>query len=85
MNKWDTTSCIGITSKLPARIWHHKQKIVPGFTAKYNLSKLVCYEVFDSAYEAITREKQLKKWSRKKKVALIKKRNPDFKDLSKNL
>lgn len=85
MNKWNTTSYIGITSRLSERIWNHRQKAIAGFTARYNLSKLVYYEVFDSSYNAITREKQLKKWSRKKKVALIKKINPNFIDLSKNL
>ena len=85
MNKWDTTSYIGVTSKLPERVWQHKQKAVDGFTKKYNLTKLVYYEVFDTAYDAISREKQLKKWSRKKKVDLIRKQNPKFKDLSEDL
>ncbi len=85
MNKWNTTSYIGITSGLLGRVWEHKQKLVKGFTKEYNLNKLIYYEVFKTAYEAISREKQLKKWSRKKKVELIKKKNPKFKDLSKNL
>lgn len=85
MNKWNTTSYIGITNSLSERIWQHRQKIVKGFTEKYNLNKLVYYEIFDSPDEAISREKQLKRWSRKKKVDLIKKQNIDFKDLSENL
>ena len=82
MNKWDTTSYIGVTSVLPARTAQHKAKVVEGFTKKYNINKLVYYEVYGTAYGAIVREKQLKRWSRKKKVDLIKKVNPNFKDLS---
>ena len=82
MNKWNTTSYIGITSILLERIWQHKHKVVKGFTAKYNLNKLVYYEVFDNPSDAISREQQLKRWSRKKKINLIKKQNPDFRDLS---
>lgn len=85
MNKWDTTSYIGITSNLMERVWQHKSKVVPGFTAKYNLDKLVYYEVFDTPYEAISREKQLKRWSRQKKTVLIKKLNPELRDLSNHL
>ena len=55
------------------------------FTEKYNLSKLVHYEIFEDIYNAISREKQLKGWSRKKKVELIQKQNPNFKDLTKDL
>jgi putative endonuclease len=85
MNKWNTTSYVGITRTLPERVWQHKTKVVKGFTAKYSLNKLVCYETFNNPYEAIAREKQLKRWSRKKKVELIKKQNSDFEDLSENL
>lgn len=67
MNKWNTTSYIGVTNDLAERVWQHKQKMVKGFTAKYNLNKLVYYETFQNAYDAISREKQLKRWSRKKK------------------
>jgi len=84
MNKWNTVSYIGITGSLLGRTWQHKQKVVKGFTEKYNINKLVYYEIFDNPEEAILREKQLKRWSRKKKVDLIKKQNPKFKDLSKN-
>lgn len=82
MNKWNTTSYIGISSGLPGRVWQHKGKVVESFTKRYNLNKLVYYEVFEDAYSAIAREKQLKRWSRIKKMNLIKKVNPDFKDLS---
>lgn len=84
MNKWNTTSYIGITGELVGRVLQHKQKLNKGFTEKYNINKLVYYEIFESAEEAINREKQLKRWSRKKKVNLIKRDNPKFKDLSKD-
>lgn len=82
MNRWNTTSYIGVTSKLLDRVLQHKQKLVQGFTQKYQLSKLVYYEVFDTAEAAIRREKELKGWVRKKKVELIKSKNPTFRDLS---
>ncbi|MBI5071758.1 GIY-YIG nuclease family protein [Candidatus Falkowbacteria bacterium] len=85
MNKWNTTSYIGVTNSLSERVWQHKEKIVKGFTEKYNLNKLVYYEIFENVVEAISREKQLKRWSRKKKVDLIRKLNSDFKDLSDDL
>jgi putative endonuclease len=85
MNKWNTTSYIGVTSKLLERVWQHKQKLIKGFTERYNLNKLVYYEVCETAHGAVAREKQLKKWSRKKKVELIKKQNPELKDLSDDL
>ena len=81
MNKWNTTSYIGVTSDLAKRVWQHKQKEIKGFTEKYNLTKLVYYEVFKHVRDAIAREKQLKKWSREKKIRLIKKQNPQFRDL----
>ncbi|RJR32153.1 GIY-YIG nuclease family protein [Candidatus Parcubacteria bacterium] len=85
MNKWNTTSYIGVTSKLDERISQHKNKVVEGFTKKYNINKLVYYEPYDNVSDAITREKQLKKWSRKKKVDLIRKVNPKLNDLSQDL
>ena len=62
-------------------IWEHKQKLVPGFTKKNNIAKLVYYEIFEDAYSAITREKQIKAGSRKKKIELITKSNPEWRDL----
>jgi len=82
MNKWNTTSYIGVTAPLFERIQQHKRKENIGFTSKYNINRLVYCEEFDNSYDAISREKQLKKWSRKKKVELIKKQNPEFLDLS---
>ncbi len=82
MNKGDTVSYVGVTSKLVERVWQHREKLVKGFTERYNLVKLVYYEVLDTPQGAITREKEIKKWSRAKKIALIKKMNPELKDLS---
>jgi putative endonuclease len=56
------TLYIGVTSNLPKRIWEHREGVVDGFTKKYNVKKLVWYEVHDNAETAITREKQLKEW-----------------------
>lgn len=80
-NQRNTVLYTGITSNLGKRIKEHKDKIVKGFTNKYNIDKLVYYEIFDSPKEAILREKQIKAGSRKKKIDLIKAMNPEFKDL----
>jgi len=82
MNKYNTVSYIGVSGPLESRVQDHKQKASDGFTAKYNINKLVYYEEYDYIYDAIEREKQLKKWSRKKKVDLIKNINPNLDDLS---
>ena len=75
------TLYIGVTSKLKDRVWQHKNKLVEGFTKKYNIDKLVYYEQTQDIYSAIAREKQLKGWTRKKKINLIEKENPDWLDL----
>ncbi|HCS79414.1 TPA: hypothetical protein DIV55_06805 [Patescibacteria group bacterium] len=75
---------IGITSNLVKRIWEHKHKIVAGFTKKYNVDILVYFELYANPNEAIAREKQLKKWSRKKKIILIVKSNPKFEEVQLN-
>lgn len=81
-NKNNTTLYTGFTGKpLKQRVWEHKQKLVPGFTKKYNINKLVYYEVFNDAYTAISREKQIKNLVRRKKIALIEGQNPEWKDL----
>lgn len=72
---------VGVTSDLVKRIHQHKEKLIPGFSAKYNLNKLVYYEVFEDINEAIKREKQIKAGSRTKKLQLIEKTNPLFVDL----
>lgn len=72
---------IGVTSSLGKRLWEHKNKVVEGFTKKYNVDKLVYYEVYESIESAILREKQLKRWSRRKKIELIVRVNPTFKEI----
>ena len=64
------------------RIWEHKNKVLEGFSAKYNLSKLVYFETTNSIESALNREKQLKRWHRQWKINLIKESNPEFVDLS---
>lgn len=80
-NKRNGTLYIGATSDLAKRVWEHKNKLVPGFTSKYDLSLLVYYECVDDWYSAFNREKQLKKWNRKWKLELIEKTNPNWIDL----
>ena len=76
---------IGVTNNLPRRIYEHKEGLVDGFTKKYKIKKLVYYEETNDIYSAIEREKQLKKWRREKKIKLIEKDNPKWKDLSDDL
>ena len=71
----------GVTSNLVKRLYEHKNKIIKGFTEKYKVHTLVYYEVGDSMEGAIEREKQIKSWSRKRKIQLIENNNPDWKDL----
>ena len=71
----------GITSRLQKRVFEHKNKLLDGFTARYNFDMLVYYEVFSQVVNAITREKQIKSWSREKKLRLILATNPDWRDL----
>ncbi len=80
-NKKNGTLYIGITSNLLKRIYEHKNSFVEGFTSKYNLTKLVYFEMHNDITEAIRREKQLKKWYRDWKIALIEKENPNWNDL----
>ena len=71
----------GVTSDLQKRVYGHKQKFVEGFTKKYNVNRLVYYEIFDDVETAIEREKQIKGGSREKKMNLITHINPEFRDL----
>jgi putative endonuclease len=80
-NKNNTVFYTGMTSNLAGRIFQHKNKEVEGFTKKYNIDKLVFYKNFSTAMDAITAEKRIKGWTRQKKIDLIKKDNPEFKDL----
>lgn len=81
MNPGNTVIYTGVTSDLEQRIFEHKQKVVEGFTKKYNVNKLVYYEVFDDIESAIQREKQIKGGSRAKKLDLIRSMNSDLRDL----
>jgi putative endonuclease len=71
----------GITNNLKKRVCEHKEKIIDGFTKKYNINKIVYYEIVKDSYNAISREKQIKGGSRAKKIALIEKMNPSWNDL----
>ena len=80
-SKRNGTLYIGVTSNLASRIWQHKTDQVEGFTKKYQIHRLVYFELYDKMTDAIRREKQLKKWKRQWKIALIEKDNPEWKDL----
>ena len=84
-NRTNNVLYIGVTNNLSRRIYEHQNKLVEGFSKKYNLVKLVYFEEYPSAYEAISREKQLKNWHRQWKINLIKASNPEFNDLSREL
>jgi len=84
-NKNNTVIYTGVTSDLKKRVYEHKAKLVAGFTRKYNINKLVYYEMFDDVYYAISREKQIKGGSKQKKIDLINDMNKEWKDLSKEL
>jgi len=71
----------GATADLVQRVWAHKSNLVPGFTSKYNVHRLVYYEIHDLYVEAARREKRLKNWPRKWKLNLIEKMNPNWEDL----
>lgn len=73
---------IGVTNNLVRRAHQHKSQSTPGFTERYNLTQLVYYEQFTDVKDAIAREKQLKGWTRAKKIALIESLNPEWFDLS---
>ncbi len=76
------TIYIGLTNNLVRRIFQHKEKVVEGFTRKYNCTRLVYFEHFNDVRAAIAREKQIKDWIRKKKVALVESMNPQWEDLT---
>ncbi len=84
MTNHSGTLYIGVTNDLQRRVWQHKQKLIKGFTKRYNITRLVYYEETSDIKAAITREKQLKGWIRRKKIVLIESCNPDWKDLSDN-
>ncbi len=80
-NKNNKVLYTGVTNDLVRRVYEHKQKLIDGFTRKYNITKLVYFEVFRDIRSAITREKQIKGGSRAKKVELISRMNSTWKDL----
>ena len=85
-NKNNTVLYTGVTSRISERIWEYKdKKDMKSFTARYRLSKLVYLEDYNDVRDAITREKQIKKGSRNKKIEMIKNMNPKWKDLSEDL
>ena len=80
-NKPDGTLYTGVTSDLCKRMYQHKDSVIKGFSARYNLTRLVYFELFENMYQAISREKQIKAGSRKTKIKLIESGNPEWKDL----
>ena len=72
----------GVTRNLERRVSEHKQHLVPGFTSKYNITRLVYYEATPDVRGAIAREKQIKGWLRRKKIALVESVNPEWRDLT---
>ena len=83
LSNWcDSVLYIGVTANLPKRLYEHRNGLGDGFSKRYNTHKLVYYEYTNDVYSAISREKQLKKWSRSKKNYLIETQNPEWKDLS---
>ena len=75
------TIYVGVTSNLPQRVWQHREGLLPGFTSQYGCKLLVYFEHYPDMDSAIAREKQLKGGSRKKKLALIDRMNPHWRDL----
>jgi putative endonuclease len=75
------TLYIGVTSDLVKRVWEHKNNLVEGFTKRYRVHNLVWYELHESIYSAIEREKKMKEWKRAWKIRLIEENNPNWNDL----
>jgi putative endonuclease len=84
-SKYNKVLYVGVTNNLIRRVYEHKNKLISGFTSKYNVNKLVYYESFQSVFDAIKREKEIKGWKRENKVALINSFNPEWKDLYEEL
>jgi putative endonuclease len=80
-NKDNTVLYTGVTNDLIKRVYEHKEKLIAGFTSKYNVNKLVYYEIFTDINSAIAREKQIKAGSRQKKIDLVNSMNPEWRDL----
>ena len=82
MSSKSGTLYTGMTNNLARRVYEHKHKLIPGFTQKYNVNRLVYCEVFNQVQDAIAREKSIKGWLRRKKIELIESSNPTWADLS---
>ena len=82
MGSTSGTTYVGVRSNLERRVWEHKHSVHDGFPKRYNVTKLLCMEVFSRMDDAIAREKQIKAWSRDKKLSLIRERNPRWNDLA---
>ena len=80
-NYTNSTIYVGVTGNIEKRMFTHKNGLIDGFTKKYNIKKVVYVEEFDYVYDAIAREKQIKKWRREKKDMLVNSINPEWKDL----
>jgi putative endonuclease len=80
-NRHRTVLYVGVTNNLARRVYEHKQKLSPGFTSRYNVDQLVYYEFYSSIIDAISREKMIKKKSRRGKFKLIESMNPEWRDL----
>jgi len=84
-NKHNAVLYTGVTGDLKKRVYEHKEKLIPGFTSKYNVTKLVYYEICEDVEEAILREKKIKSGSRAKKIALVNNMNSGWRDLYEEL
>ena len=82
MTNRSRTLYTGVTGNIVRRVYEHKHKLAPGFTANYKITRLVHFEEFTRARDAIAREKQIKGWLRAKKIALIEVNNPNWEDLN---
>ena len=80
-SKKNGTLYIGVTNDLKRRIYEHKNNLIEGFTQKYQVHRLVYFEKIDDVYQALLREKRLKKWNREWKIKLIEGNNPEWNDL----
>jgi putative endonuclease len=84
-NEYNTVLYTGVTNDIQRRVSEHKSKLFEGFSKKYNVTKLVYYEIYDDSYAAISREKQIKAGSRQKKINLVNSTNHEWKDLYEEL
>jgi len=83
-NKFNGTLYIGVTNDLERRLYEHKNKLIEGFTKNYGLNRLLYFETYQYANDAIKREKNMEKWKREWKIKLIEEENPNWSDLSKD-